>query len=77
MRRWKPAAKGRFRTQVAYEQEDYHHSVQWLEESVRLFRRTGSQWSLEDEATLQDALDHLAFSHFKVGTGSFETGIRV
>lgn len=59
-------------TQVAYEQEDYYHSVQWLEESVRLFRRTGSQWSPENEATLQDALDHLAFSHFKVGGGTFK-----
>lgn len=53
--------------QVAYEQEDYYHSVQWLEESVRLFRGTGSKWSPENEGTLQDALDHLAFSHFKVG----------
>uniref|UniRef100_A0A3Q3A9I8 Prolyl 4-hydroxylase subunit alpha-3 n=1 Tax=Kryptolebias marmoratus TaxID=37003 RepID=A0A3Q3A9I8_KRYMA len=50
---------------VAYEQEDYYHSVQWLEESVRLFR--GGQWSLEDEGTLEHALDHLAFSHFKTG----------
>ncbi|XP_075892550.1 prolyl 4-hydroxylase subunit alpha-3 isoform X2 [Nelusetta ayraudi] len=55
---------------VAYEQEDYYHSVQWLEESVRLFRGTGSQWSPENEATLQDALDHLAFSHFKTGNVS-------
>lgn len=56
-------------TQVAYEQEDYYHSVQWLEESVRLFRGPGSKWSPENEGTLQDALDHLAFSHFKVGGG--------
>lgn len=56
-------------TQVAYDQEDYYHSTQWLEESVRLFRATGSQWSAEDEGTLHDALDHLAFSHFKVGGG--------
>uniref|UniRef100_A0A8C2X264 procollagen-proline 4-dioxygenase n=1 Tax=Cyclopterus lumpus TaxID=8103 RepID=A0A8C2X264_CYCLU len=54
-------------TQVAYEQEDYYHSVQWLEESVRLFRGTGGEWSPENEGTLEDALDHLAFSHFKVG----------
>ncbi len=57
--------------QVAYEQEDYYHSVQWLEESVRLFRRTAGQWSPENEGTLEDALDHLAFSHFKVGRGTF------
>ncbi|MEQ2158982.1 hypothetical protein GOODEAATRI_017743 [Goodea atripinnis] len=50
---------------VAYEQEDYYHSVQWLEESVRLFRGAGGQWSPENEGTLEDALDHLAFSHFK------------
>lgn len=54
-------------TQVAYDQEDYYHSVQWLEESVRLFRGTGSKWSPENEGTLHDALDHLAFSHFMVG----------
>lgn len=52
--------------QVAYEQEDYYHSVQWLEESVRLFRGTGGEWNPENEGTLEDALDHLAFSHFKV-----------
>ncbi|KAM3616253.1 uncharacterized protein V6R79_015079 [Siganus canaliculatus] len=52
---------------VAYEQEDYYHSVQWLEESVRLFRGTGGEWSPENEGTLEDALDHLAFSHFKTG----------
>lgn len=57
-------------TQVAYDQEDYYHSVQWLEESVRLFRGTGSKWSPENEGTLHDALDHLAFSHFKVGEGN-------
>ncbi|XP_041851635.1 prolyl 4-hydroxylase subunit alpha-3 isoform X2 [Melanotaenia boesemani] len=55
---------------VAYEQEDYYHSVQWLEESVRLFRGAGGQWSPENEGTLEDALDHLAFSHFKTGNVS-------
>uniref|UniRef100_G3PBH4 Prolyl 4-hydroxylase, alpha polypeptide III n=1 Tax=Gasterosteus aculeatus TaxID=69293 RepID=G3PBH4_GASAC len=55
---------------VAYEQEDYYHSVQWLEESVRLFRGTGGVWSPENEGTLEDALDHLAFSHFKTGNVS-------
>ncbi|XP_051254366.1 prolyl 4-hydroxylase subunit alpha-3 isoform X1 [Dicentrarchus labrax] len=56
---------------VAYEQEDYYHSVQWLEESVRLFRGTGREWSPENEGTLEDALDHLAFSHFKTGNISY------
>ncbi|XP_051254377.1 prolyl 4-hydroxylase subunit alpha-3 [Dicentrarchus labrax] len=39
---------------VAYEQEDYYHSVQWLEESVHLFRGTGHEWSPENEGTLED-----------------------
>ncbi|XP_026188225.1 prolyl 4-hydroxylase subunit alpha-3 [Mastacembelus armatus] len=56
---------------VAYEQEDYYHSVQWLEESVRLFREAGGKWSPENEGTLEDALDHLAFSHFKTGNVSY------
>ncbi|XP_074535932.1 prolyl 4-hydroxylase subunit alpha-3 isoform X2 [Halichoeres trimaculatus] len=56
---------------VAYEQEDYYHSVQWLEESVRLFRGTGGEWSPENAGTLEDALDHLAFSHFKTGNVSY------
>ncbi|XP_054901728.1 prolyl 4-hydroxylase subunit alpha-3 isoform X2 [Poeciliopsis prolifica] len=56
---------------VAYEQEDYYHSVQWLEESVRLFRGAAGQWIPENEGTLEDALDHLAFSHFKTGNVSY------
>ncbi|XP_028275241.1 prolyl 4-hydroxylase subunit alpha-3 [Parambassis ranga] len=56
---------------VAYEQEDYYHSVQWLEESVRLFRGAGGEWSPENEGSLEDALDHLAFSHFKTGNVSY------
>uniref|UniRef100_A0A3Q2PG37 Prolyl 4-hydroxylase subunit alpha-3 n=1 Tax=Fundulus heteroclitus TaxID=8078 RepID=A0A3Q2PG37_FUNHE len=56
---------------VAYEQEDFYHSVQWLEESVRLFRGVGRQWVPENEGTLEDALDHLAFSHFKTGNVSY------
>ncbi|KAG7239918.1 hypothetical protein INR49_028160, partial [Caranx melampygus] len=56
---------------VAYDQEDYYHSVQWLEESVRLFRGTGGEWSPENEGSLEDALDHLAFSHFKTGNVSY------
>lgn len=54
---WKPL-------QVAYDLEDYYHSVQWFEEAVRLFR--GTEWSPENEGTFENALDHLAFSHFKV-----------
>ncbi|KAF3693149.1 Prolyl 4-hydroxylase subunit alpha-3 [Channa argus] len=56
---------------VAYEQEDYYHSVKWLEESVHLFRGAGGKWSPENEGTLEDALDHLAFSHFKTGNVSY------
>ncbi|KAK9521083.1 hypothetical protein VZT92_020920 [Zoarces viviparus] len=56
---------------VAYEQEDYYHSVQWLEESVRLFRGPGGEWGPENAGTLEDALDHLAFSHFKTGNVSY------
>lgn len=46
--------------------EDYYHSVPWLEESVRLFRGSETVWRPENEGSLEDALDHLAFSHFKV-----------
>ncbi|KAK7883076.1 hypothetical protein WMY93_029250 [Mugilogobius chulae] len=53
---------------VAYDQEDYYHSVPWLEQSVRLFRR--NSWSPENQGSLEDALDHLAFSHFKTGNVS-------
>ncbi|XP_031590793.2 prolyl 4-hydroxylase subunit alpha-3 isoform X1 [Oreochromis aureus] len=56
---------------VAYEEEDYYHSVQWLEESVHLFRGAREEWSPENEGTLEDALDHLAFSHFKTGNVSY------
>ncbi|KAL4647793.1 prolyl 4-hydroxylase subunit alpha-3-like [Arapaima gigas] len=52
---------------VAYQLEDHYHSVQWLEEAARLFRREGGGWIPENEATLEDALDYLAFSHFKTG----------
>ncbi|KAI7800455.1 prolyl 4-hydroxylase subunit alpha-3 [Triplophysa rosa] len=54
---------------VAYDLEDYYHSMQWFEEAVRLFR--GTEWSPENEGTLEDALDHLAFSHFKTGNISY------
>ncbi|KAF3847531.1 hypothetical protein F7725_020559 [Dissostichus mawsoni] len=60
-----------YRPAVAYEQQDYYHSVQWLEESVRLFRGAGGEWIPENAGTLEDALDHLAFSHFKTGNISY------
>ncbi|XP_051521947.1 prolyl 4-hydroxylase subunit alpha-3 [Myxocyprinus asiaticus] len=50
---------------VAYDLEDYYHSTQWFEEAVQQLR--GTKWSPENEGTLEDALDHLAFSHFKTG----------
>ncbi|XP_047449776.1 prolyl 4-hydroxylase subunit alpha-3 [Mugil cephalus] len=56
---------------VAYDLEDYYHSVQWMEESVRLFKGARGEWSPENEGTLEDALDHLAFSHFKTGNVSY------
>ncbi|XP_063060565.1 prolyl 4-hydroxylase subunit alpha-3 [Engraulis encrasicolus] len=56
---------------VAYDDEDYYHSVQWLEESVRLFRDSTLAWMPENEGSLEDALDHLAFSHFKTGNISY------
>lgn len=56
---------------VAYDQEDYYHSIQWLEQSVRLFRGVRHEWIPENEGTLEDALDHLAFSHFKTGNVSY------
>ncbi|XP_053166409.1 prolyl 4-hydroxylase subunit alpha-3 isoform X2 [Hemicordylus capensis] len=52
---------------VAYDMEDYYHSIAWLEEAVRLFRISYGQWNTEDEGSLEDALDHLAFSYFKAG----------
>ncbi|XP_061638180.1 prolyl 4-hydroxylase subunit alpha-3 isoform X1 [Phyllopteryx taeniolatus] len=52
---------------VAYDQGDYYHSVPWLRESVELFRRSGGRRSPENGGTLEDALDHLAFSHFQTG----------
>ncbi|XP_020784324.1 prolyl 4-hydroxylase subunit alpha-3 isoform X2 [Boleophthalmus pectinirostris] len=54
---------------VAYDQEDYYHSVPWLEQSVHLFR--GHHWSPENQGSLEDALDHLAFSHFKTGNVTY------
>ncbi|CAM4343210.1 unnamed protein product [Caretta caretta] len=55
---------------VAYDMEDYYHSIAWLEEAVSLFRVSYGEWNTEDEGSLEDALDHLAFSYFKAGNVS-------
>ncbi|KAM5180539.1 prolyl 4-hydroxylase subunit alpha-3 [Mantella aurantiaca] len=52
---------------VAYEMEDYYHSIPWLEEAVSLFRSSYGNWFTEDEGSLEDALDYLAFSYYKAG----------
>ncbi|KAL8191323.1 UNVERIFIED_CONTAM: Prolyl 4-hydroxylase subunit alpha-3 [Gekko kuhli] len=52
---------------VAYDMEDHYHSIAWLEEAVSLFRVSYGSWNTEDEGSLEDALDHLAFSYFKAG----------
>ncbi|NXR18420.1 P4HA3 hydroxylase, partial [Cinclus mexicanus] len=52
---------------VAYDAGDYYHSIAWLEEAVSLFRLSYGSWNLEDRSSLEDALDHLAFSYFMAG----------
>ncbi|XP_070607612.1 LOW QUALITY PROTEIN: prolyl 4-hydroxylase subunit alpha-3 [Erythrolamprus reginae] len=52
---------------VAYDKEDYYHSIPWMEEAVRLFRVSYGTWKTEDEGSLEEALDHLAFSSFMAG----------
>ncbi|NXR65851.1 P4HA3 hydroxylase, partial [Rhadina sibilatrix] len=52
---------------VAYDTGDYYHSIAWLEEAVSLFRLNYGSWNLEDRSSLEDALDHLAFSYFMAG----------
>ncbi|NXA90601.1 P4HA3 hydroxylase, partial [Melanocharis versteri] len=52
---------------VAYDIGDYYHSIAWLEEAVSLFRLSYGSWNLEDRSSLEDALDHLAFSYFMAG----------
>ncbi|XP_032075579.1 prolyl 4-hydroxylase subunit alpha-3 [Thamnophis elegans] len=52
---------------VAYDKEDYYHSIPWMEEAVRLFRVSYGDWKTEDEGSLEGALDHLAFSYFMAG----------
>ncbi|MEE6473272.1 hypothetical protein FKM82_009927 [Ascaphus truei] len=50
---------------VAYDMEDYYHSIPWLEEAVSLFRGSYGSWFTEDKGSLEDALDYLAFSYYK------------
>ncbi|NWT01406.1 P4HA3 hydroxylase, partial [Mionectes macconnelli] len=52
---------------VAYDTGDYYHSISWLEEAVNLFRLSYGSWNPEDRSSLEDALDHLAFSYFMAG----------
>ncbi|NWW72182.1 P4HA3 hydroxylase, partial [Climacteris rufus] len=52
---------------VAYDTGDYYHSILWLEEAVSLFRLSYGSWNPEDRSSLEDALDHLAFSYFMAG----------
>ncbi|XP_075278266.1 prolyl 4-hydroxylase subunit alpha-3 isoform X4 [Opisthocomus hoazin] len=54
-------------SQVAYDTGDYYHSIAWLEEAVGLFRLSYGSWNPEDRSSLEDALDHLAFSYFMAG----------
>ncbi|XP_035293742.1 prolyl 4-hydroxylase subunit alpha-3 isoform X3 [Cricetulus griseus] len=56
--------------QVAYDMGDYYHAIPWLEEAVSLFRRSYGEWKTEDEASLDDALDYLAFACFQAGNVS-------
>nr|XP_054517497.1 prolyl 4-hydroxylase subunit alpha-3 isoform X6 [Pan troglodytes] len=55
---------------VAYDMGDYYHAIPWLEEAVSLFRGSYGEWKTEDEASLEDALDHLAFAYFRAGNVS-------
>eukprot|EP00073_Rattus_norvegicus_P034015 XP_008757983.1 PREDICTED: prolyl 4-hydroxylase subunit alpha-3 isoform X1 [Rattus norvegicus] len=55
---------------VAYDTGDYYHAIPWLEEAVSLFRRSYGEWKTEDEASLEDALDYLAFACYQVGNVS-------
>nr|DBA32365.1 TPA: hypothetical protein GDO54_000164 [Pyxicephalus adspersus] len=55
---------------VAYDMEDYYHSIPWLEEAVSMFRGSYGSWFTEDEGSLEDALDYLAFSYYKAGNVS-------
>ncbi|XP_043929332.1 prolyl 4-hydroxylase subunit alpha-3 isoform X2 [Protopterus annectens] len=52
---------------TAYDMQDYYHSLMWLEEAAYHFRQSYGSWRTEDQSSLEDALDYLAFSHFKTG----------
>ncbi|NWR86231.1 P4HA3 hydroxylase, partial [Furnarius figulus] len=52
---------------VAYDRGDYYHSIMWLEEAVSLFHLSYGSWNSEGQSSLEDALDHLAFSYFMAG----------
>ncbi|XP_076833244.1 prolyl 4-hydroxylase subunit alpha-3 isoform X2 [Brachyhypopomus gauderio] len=58
---------------VAYEVEDYYHAVCWLEEAVRLFGIDNR--NLEYDGSVEEALDHLAFAHYKTGNISLALSI--
>ncbi|KAM4701356.1 prolyl 4-hydroxylase subunit alpha-3 [Discoglossus pictus] len=55
---------------TAYDMGDYYHSIPWLEEAVSLFRGSYGSWFTEDEGSLEEALDYLAFSYYKAGNVS-------
>ncbi|XP_075706037.1 prolyl 4-hydroxylase subunit alpha-3 [Rhinoderma darwinii] len=55
---------------VAYDIEDFYHSIPWLEEAVSMFRESYGRWFTEDQGSLEGALDYLAFSYYKAGNVS-------
>ncbi|XP_073517347.1 prolyl 4-hydroxylase subunit alpha-3 isoform X2 [Phyllobates terribilis] len=55
---------------IAYDMEDFYHSIPWLEEAVSKFRDSYGSWFTEDQGSLGDALDYLAFSYYKAGNVS-------
>ncbi|KAM4046394.1 prolyl 4-hydroxylase subunit alpha-3 [Anomaloglossus baeobatrachus] len=55
---------------VAYDMEDFYHSIPWLEEAVSKFRDSYGSCFTEDQGSLEDALDYLAFSYYKAGNVS-------
>ncbi|XP_073404637.1 prolyl 4-hydroxylase subunit alpha-3 [Dendrobates tinctorius] len=55
---------------VAYDLDDFYHSIPWLEEAVSKFRDSSGSWFTEDQGSLEHALDYLAFSYYKVGNVS-------
>ncbi|XP_069825615.1 prolyl 4-hydroxylase subunit alpha-3 isoform X2 [Dendropsophus ebraccatus] len=55
---------------VAYDMEDFYHSIPWLEEAVTMYRDSYGRWLMEDQGSLEEALDYLAFSYYKTGNVS-------